>query len=492
MSLKTSSIGDECMVGCRKEFNEPIVIIGGGLTGLGAAYLMDNCGFSDWMLFESQDSFGGLSRSFEDEKGYFWDVGGHVVFSHYDSFSEILDKLFDSTGWLCHQRESWIRMMNSWIPYPFQNNIHRLPPELATNCLVGLIDATLNKPEAFDVDFEDFIVKTFGKGIADLFMRPYNFKVWAYPATEMDAHWVGDRVSVPDIKRVARNFANRKDDISWGPNSAFRFPRFGGTGAIVKALVARLPSANLKLKHDVIDVDFEKKIIHFSNGTSQTYSYLISTIPLDVLIGFSDDTKLREIAKRLTHSSVNVVGLALAGAPGKELESKCWMYFPDLATPFYRVTHFSLYSPNNVPAIGKCWSLMAEVSESPGKKVDHSNLVQDVVDGLIYEGIISERNELTHHWVYRAEYGYPTPFKGRDEILHKLLIHLEQLDVLSRGRFGAWFYEIGNMDHSFMQGLEAASRLLFGCPEFTLWNPHVVNQPHPVLGWSRLKWRLKT
>jgi hypothetical protein len=43
-------------------------------------------------------------------------------------------------------------------------------------------------------------------------------------------------------------------------------------------------------------------------------------------------------------------------------------------------------------------------------------------------------------------------------------------DIYSRGRFGAWLYEIGNMDHSVMQGVEFASHVLLGEPEAT-WIP---------------------
>ena len=38
-------------------------------------------------------------------------------------------------------------------------------------------------------------------------------------------------------------------------------------------------------------------------------------------------------------------------------------------------------------------------------------------------------------------------------------------EIHSRGRFGAWLYEIGNMDHSVMQGVECVNNLLLGEPE---------------------------
>jgi hypothetical protein len=34
--------------------------------------------------------------------------------------------------------------------------------------------------------------------------------------------------------------------------------------------------------------------------------------------------------------------------------------------------------------------------------------------------------------------------------------------VYSRGRFGAWRYEVGNMDHSVAQGVEWVNRIVEG------------------------------
>jgi hypothetical protein len=64
-----------------------------------------------------------------------------------------------------------------------------------------------------------------------------------------------------------------------------------------------------------------------------------------------------------------------------------------------------------------------------------------------------------------AECGYPTPTMDRDAALNVLLPALEEHSIFSRGRFGAWRYEVGNMDHSFMQGVQAADHILSGRPE---------------------------
>ena len=47
-------------------------------------------------------------------------------------------------------------------------------------------------------------------------------------------------------------------------------------------------------------------------------------------------------------------------------------------------------------------------------------------------------------------------------------VELERLQIYSRGRFGAWMYEISNQDHPFMQGAEITIRLLGSLQETTL------------------------
>ena len=54
-------------------------------------------------------------------------------------------------------------------------------------CVEGMIDAAIaartatTKPK----DFDEWIVRMMGDGLADLFMRPYNYKVWAVPTTKV-------------------------------------------------------------------------------------------------------------------------------------------------------------------------------------------------------------------------------------------------------------------------------------------------------------------
>lgn len=458
-----------------------IIIIGGGPTGLGAAWRLSELGHDDWSLYEMSDNFGGLSASFRDREGFLWDMGGHVLFSHYSYFDRVMDKVFGGTdGWLFHEREAWVWMQGRFIPYPLQNNIHRLPRDIFWECLKGITGLSKKSVQEDPADFSEWIDMTFGAGLAKWFLRPYNFKVWAYPPEEMGWRWTGERVAPVSLDAILENMVFDKDSISWGPNSTFRFPLNGGTGGIWNAMAEMLPSSKMICGKEIVSVSPRNKKILFEDGSSDEYDVLMSTMPLTRFIEISDMDPPFNSVPALKYSSTHVVGIGLKGKPQEELSTKCWMYFPEGNCPFYRVTVFSNYSPNNVPDSSGYWSLMCEVSQSEAKPVDSSSMVEDVIQGCLNTGLIDTRKKINHTWHRRVEHGYPTPSVNRDKLLNPYLVALKDAGVFSRGRFGAWKYEVGNMDHSFMQGVEFASSILDRGEELTVWYPNMVNSLHPT------------
>lgn len=445
--------------------DDRVAIIGAGPTGLGAAWRLHEAGYDNWSLYEAAGFAGGLATSVIDDQGFTWDLGGHVLFSHYKYFDAVMD-LALGDAWIEHVREAWVWIRDRWVPYPFQNNIWRLPNEELIACLNGLVELQ-GAPRPQPRSFDDWLLSAFGTGLCDTFMLPYNRKVWAYDPVKLGVGWMGERVATVDLKRILANLVLRRDDVSWGPNSTFRFPLHGGTGAIWKAVSARLPAEKQHFHHTVAAVDLARKQIVFADGRVAGYDVLISTMPLDHLLrSIPGRPDLAARAPSFVYSSSHIVGIGMAGRPPEDLTTKCWIYFPESQVPFYRATVFSNYSPNNVPTATPHWSLMAEVSESPDKPVRQETLIAEVIAGFLKCGFI-DPSAIVTSWHRRLDHGYPTPWLGRDEVLDPIEEILRAESVLSRGRFGAWKYEVSNQDHSFMQGVEAADHILSGADEPT-------------------------
>ncbi len=438
-----------------------VVIIGAGPCGLGCARELRRLGHENWVLAEQHAVAGGHAGSVVDSQGFTWDFGGHVVFSHFGEFDKLLEETMGDEVYQ-HERSSYIRFDDKWVPYPFQNNLRHLPPEPAYECILGLIEATGGNSSQ---DFALWMEATFGGGITHHFMRPYNFKVWATPPERMASNWIAERVSVIDYKRALRSFIFQEDDAAWGPNNLFTFPAVGGTAEIYRRLALKL-SEQIQYKREIASIDVERKTVAMTDGTEEPYDKLVSTMPIDVLVSklVHCPDNVRRAAEDLEHNGVLVVGIGYE-TPLKD--DKSWMYFPAEDIPFYRATNFAKYSPANVPDAdtGRYCSYMTEISYSRYKPESKEGLAERVEESLRRAGVIEGAPEVASMHIEDASYAYPVPTLKRDAALDVIQPWLMHHDIYSRGRFGSWRYEIGNMDHAVKMGIDAARLIVNGTPE---------------------------
>jgi protoporphyrinogen oxidase len=440
-----------------------VVIVGAGPTGLGAAYRLQELGHGDWTVYERNSFVGGLASSQTDSAGFTYDIGGHVMFSHYEYFDRLVERMLGD-DYQSLMRESWIRMFDRWIPYPLQNNIRHLPPQALLECLDGLIDAQEGDPRGAG-NFSEWVDSVFGSGIAHHFMRPYNFKVWAHPLEMMSKDWIAERVSLIELKKVLANIVLQRDEISWGPNNTFKYPLYGGTGGLYERFLPYVRD-HLQLNREVVAIDHAAKRISLADGGEDHYDVLLSAMPIPELLRRLRPVPeaLVEAAHGLHHSHGLVVGV---GINKPCTTSKCWTYFPEANAPFYRVTFLSNYSPKIAPEGHTL--LLTETSYSDYKVEDRASIVERVIEGLVATGLIEpgDRDRIVSTHTEEVEYFYPVPTLTRDGALARIQPFLMAHDIYSRGRFGAWCYEISNMDHSVMQGVEVVNSLLLGEPEKT-------------------------
>ena len=462
------------------EMKADIVIIGSGPTGLGAAARLHQHAVSggpkkDWLLLDAAEEAGGLACTDVTPEGFLFDMGGHVIFSHFDYFDELLDAAIGAGdgSWNQHERVSYVRIKGRYVAYPFQNNVSALDKPDQIKCLTGLVDAQLKNALAQERprNFDEWILRTQGEGLAELFMRPYNFKVWAIPTHLMQCEWLGERVATANVHKAIANVINGEEDAGWGPNATFRFPKEGGTGAIWKGVSRLLPAERQRYGSEIVALDHAARTLTLKDGTRVSYGSLVTTMPLDLTLRMCGRP---DWADGLTYSSSHIIGIGIRGtAPhGK----KCWLYYPEDNCPFYRCTVFSHYADANVPAPdarlrtlchgdgvsaprdggeekpGPYWSLMFEVSESKHKPVnwrekvalgggaagEWPRVVLDTIVGSVATELMAEGDEIVSIYHRRLEHGYPTPSLGRNAVLDQALPWLKEQRIWSRGRFGSY------------------------------------------------------
>ena len=281
-----------------------IVIIGCGPTALGAAQRLD----------ELQYEFKNFTVTIleqRDDKGFLWDMGGHVVFSHYEYFDRTLDRAVP--GWNQRVRAASAFMKGSdskrrFIPYPVQNNIEAMDKDDQEKCLSGLEEITRHPITGKPASFDQWLMKHFGVGLCDVFMRKYNKKVWTVDTSQMNSDWVGERVAVPDVNKIKARIAEFDKGVSvkdsaWGPNRLFRFPSVNVTGAIWKGVAKLIPREWFKFQSKVTGVDLDSKALLLkSEGPLACnilkYDTLISTAPLDKFVKRGREVKTSALVSR--------------------------------------------------------------------------------------------------------------------------------------------------------------------------------------------------
>jgi protoporphyrinogen oxidase len=321
-------------------------------------------------------------------------------------------------------------------------------------------------------------------------MTPYNEKIWATPLDRMSAGWIGERVARPVWETILERTCREQDAEPWGPNAQFRYPATGGSGRVWRETSLRIPKRHKRFHEAVLEIDADEKLIVTDRGRRYRYQHLVSTMPADQLLQLLTTKRQLPSAGRLQHTTTHLRGFGLPGAPPASLRDRLWVYFAQPDVCFYRMTLLSNLSPAMVPDSQSTWSVVVEVAESRWKPLTEKNLTQRVLDDLRQLGFVEEHTVPLSTWERTLPYGYPIPTLDRDRTLAGVLPALEQLGIYSRGRFGAWKYEVSNQDHSFMQGVEAIERIVNDREELTLHHADLINSRNnvfPYPEWGRRK-----
>jgi UDP-galactopyranose mutase len=426
---------------------EPVVIIGAGPAGLGAALHMDD----DWLLFERERRIGGTCRT-DVIDGFAFDYAGHIIFTTDPYIEQLIPALLgDNLHW--QARESWVYSKGVFTRYPFQANTYGLPVEVVKECLLGLIEATYApQNDAPPVNFEEWILRTFGRGIAEHFMLPYNRKVWAVPLTLMSHDWISDRVMQPRLDQVIEG-ALRPGVKDWGPNARFGYPLRGGFQVYMDALLARIDQRRVHTGRGVVRVAPRRRTVTLEGGEEVAYDYLVSTMPLPVLVDMLDDapSAVRDAASGLLSTTVVCVNLGIGRA---NITDKHWIYYPE-DTVFHRIFVQSNASPYNAPP--GCSAYICEITTSAHKPLPREGLVERVIADCQRVGMLRPDDEILVRQVVEIPYGYVIYTPDRTRRVELIQAYLRERGIYSVGRFGEWCYY--NSDHAILAGKRAAEAI---------------------------------
>jgi protoporphyrinogen oxidase len=426
-----------------------VVILGGGLAGVSAGYHLAEPG-GDPILFEKDSAIGGLCRSFTQD-GFTFDCTGHLIHLKNAYTKELVAKILPD-AFNAHERLAAIHSKSVTTPYPFQANTYGLPPEVVKECVVGFVESMHASPNGRPKNFHEWVLTTFGTGIAKHFMLPYNEKFWKQELRNITSDWVSWSIPKPTLEEVV-NGALGLTNKGMGYNPKFIYPKTGGIDCLPQALAR--PIRRIHMNESVESIDPKKKCIRMANGREETFDFLITTLPLPTAFGMLRDTPdtLTANAGRLHAISVLNINIGV-DRPG--ISNQHWIYFPEDQYVFSRIG-FPMNFSNAVAPAGTS-SIYIEITHPPDEKLNVNEMFERSVLDLQKCGILQSGDRILTKHVLDIRFAYVVFDEHRQAHIQNLVDYLESRDIFTAGRYGKWDYY--SMEDSILSGKSAAEKVL--------------------------------
>ncbi len=426
-----------------------VVILGAGLTGLIAARELLCAGQRDILLLERDTRPGGLLKT-NRTAGVTIDELPHVFFTKNKRAAAIFRSLVGPV-YSCQHRLG-VMWKGGYVDFPFQDNIHQLSTEDRKTVLKSLLESRL-ETRAAPRNLEEYALRELGGGIVELFFRPYNEKLWQTPLSGMEYGWLASKIRLPGPAGLAESILGAKPSARGevAPHAEFIYPKRGGIESLVEGLLKEIKPLSPVCSAEVLKIDARKKTVFTTRGPVR-YGRLISTLPLDRALRLGNFKECGTPAERLHATRVVCLQYALSAV---KLPPFHWIYVPDPALPFYRLTRVDLINPGAVPG-GK--ALLVECALPGGSARPSAAAVEPRVTASLVKLGVVKKKDIKRVWAFDHSPAYPVPHTRLAEDQPCCLRRLEAAGIISAGRFGEW--SIYNMDHSIEAGIAAAGKIL--------------------------------
>lgn len=424
---------------------ETVVILGGGVAGLTTGLELRRRGWPVTIL-EREEEVGGLARTVTHD-GFRFDVGGHRFHSHNPRLLDWLGELLGD-DLLQVSRRSHIYLQDEFIPYPLQfpQALRIFPPRQLARVLGSYLAAQIKRATATEpaASFEAWVVRRFGRALYEIYFRPYTEKVWGIPCHELSADWAAQRISLPSLLAAIRRaiYAGRRPPAT--VVSQFHYPRCG-FGMIAERLAQEIRQMGGEIITGATVTELAPAAHGFTVGyrrqgqrQQRSADRVISTIPLDALLGALPKGPATEAVEGLDYRDLICVFLAVEGS---QVSGDHWTYFPQPELIFGRTHEPKNWSAAMAPE--GMTSLVAEIFTSRGEPVwqtpDEALARQTVqqLDGLPF----LSRRRVVDRRVLRIKNAYPIYRIGYVEKLKETRRHVDRFRRLHLvGRTGAFRY----------------------------------------------------
>lgn len=399
------------------------LIIGAGISGLTfASYCKEN-----YLIIEKDIEVGGYCKTHYN-KDYVWDYAGHFFHFKTDEFKKKFIDSLDKNDFVTQDKKTFIYFDDKLIDFPFQTHIHELSKDKFIDCLYDLF----NKEEKENYDnFLDMLYGKFGKSITEMFLKPYNEKLYAVDLTKLDKDAMGRFFPYADIKAIIDNMKQNKVNSY---NNTFMYPKKGAQ-VIIDVLMKDIDENKILLNSVIQSINLEDKKVILTDGTEIYYEYLINSMPFDKFLKLTNNKEYIDFSNELTYNKVLVFNLGFNKK--SKYNDHHWLYFPDKNINFYRVGFY-----DNILGADKL-SMYIEIGYPKGTVITDEDINRQLsltLDNLKKCGIIDDTFSLVAYESIVMDPAYVHIDAQNDLKVRKIMKDLANKNVYSVGRYGAWTY----------------------------------------------------
>jgi len=393
------------------------LILGAGPSGLAFACRLLQHGETDFLVLEAAEEVGGLCRSV-DVDGAPLDIGGgHFLDVANPTVLDFLFSFLPREAWDAYERDSRIRIDNRLIGSPIESHIWEMEASLQQACLQDIAEAGCNTGRPEPDRFVDWIYWKLGRRIAEIYMLPYNRKLFGPDLDRLGTYWLEKLPSV-SYAETLKSCQEKRFHGRQPAHAHFLYPKADGYGAVWRrmgeALGPRIrlntPARSLACGTRCVNGDFYGDVV-------------VNTAPwtsFERIDGLS-------AANRAAIDGLRFASVDIDYVPERVDTTAHWIYEPDEHIAYHRI----LVRHNFCPRARGFWT------------ETNAERARPVVSGAFR---------------HRNRHAYPLNTIGKPEAMRGLLETLAEQSVFGLGRWGEWQHH--NSDVVVGRACELADRLV--------------------------------
>ena len=446
-----------------------VVVLGAGLAGLATAYELCKAGHRVTVI-ERDPWAGGMATSWKN--GEYWlDHGPHRFHSRDQALIDHLYEVLDNEV-VIRDRLSRIYMQGKFFHYPLkaQNVFENMPKGLLIKAIWDYL--AIRAKQVFkpipDDNFENWVLKRFGRTLYEMFFGTYTSKAWKMPCTEISADWASQRISQANLwDTIVKTLRPPKDGEVRSLVSEFWYPARGGIGQIGRKYAEKIQAMGgaLHLGAPATRVEIEggqaRRVAFEKDGVEHVVEcdQLVNTIPLPRLLELFRPAVSPEASAAIAKLRYLGIVFVYLEVDTPTLSPDHWVYLPEKHLTVHRISEFKNFSDDSAP--GDSTVICCEITCRWDD--EHWNLTLEegaaiARRDLVTVGLLPEHVKTRGIDLHRLRYAYPVYDLTYKENLETLKREAKKVKNLqTTGRQG--LYRYNNMDHSIAMGRRVAKTL---------------------------------